>query len=462
MSAFWDSCLDRLAQELPAQQFRTWICPLKAEESDAAGVRLVAPSHFVINWVRQNYLGLIEEHAAQFFSATVPVTLSCAPRKNGASVAPAAAGNGKAVASVEVSSGISLAQLANRGVSDDKRTERAQLRGDLTFETLVVGKSNEWAYRVARQVAENPGSCNPLFVYGSTGLGKTHLIHAIGNYVLEHNPDKQVRYVHVEDYIHDLVRGYKNKSVDDFKRYYRSLDVLLLDDVQFLGMGDKTASKEEFFYLFNSLAEAKKQIVITCDTYPKNINGLDDRLISRFDWGLTVDIKPPETEMRVAILAKKAESAGVRLDEEVAFLIARHLRSNVRELEGALNRVIAWANFNNNGKITLEAAREALKDIIGSVRQISIADIQKTVAEYYRIKVSDLCSKKRTQPVVRARQIAMWLAKEVTPFSYPVIGEGFDRDHTTVIHALKAINDKQGKDKQLEHDLRVLTQVLKT
>ncbi|GJQ54405.1 MAG: hypothetical protein HKUEN07_09740 [Rhodocyclaceae bacterium] len=299
-----------------------------------------------------------------------------------------------------------------------------------------------------------------MFIYGGVGLGKTHLIHALGNEVYRQNPDNVIRYVHAEDYYADVVRAYQQKSFDVFKRYYRSLDLLLIDDIQFFN--NKNRTQEEFFYAFNALIEAKKQIVITCDTYPKDITGLGDRLISRFDWGLTVAIEPPELEMRVAILKKKAEAEKIEVNEDVAFLIAKHLRSNVRELEGALKKVLAFARFHGR-EINLEVAKEALKDLLGAHnRQITFESIQKTVAEYYKIKVSDMHSKKRTRIVARPRQVAMWLAKELTPASLPAIGEAFGgRDHTTVLHACRTIADLRIKDNTINHDLLVLTQVLK-
>jgi chromosomal replication initiator protein len=310
------------------------------------------------------------------------------------------------------------------------------------------------------QVAHNPGGAyNPLFIYGGAGLGKTHLIHAIGNTIMAENPEKVVRYVHAEDYYSDVVRAYQQKSFDTFKRMYRSLDVLLLDDVQFFN--GKNRSQEEFFFLFNALIEARKQIIITCDTYPKDINGLDDRLVTRFDWGLTVQIEPPELEMRVAILKKKAEAEGIQLDDEVAFFIAKHLRSNVRELEGALKKVLAYSSFHGR-VIALDLAKEALKDVIGSARNVGIDNIQKTVADYYKIKVAEFFSKKRTRAIARPRQVAMWLCREVTSHSFPEIGDAFGgRDHTTVIHAVKTIDSLRTKENELNHDLHVLLQVLK-
>lgn len=298
-----------------------------------------------------------------------------------------------------------------------------------------------------------------MFIYGGAGLGKTHLIHAIGNRIITETPEKVVRYVHAEDYYSDVVRAYQQKSFDSFKRTYRSLDVLLLDDVQFFN--GKNRSQEEFFFLFNALIESRKQIIITCDTYPKDINGLDDRLVTRFDWGLTVQIEPPELEMRVAILKRKAEAEGLQLDDEVAFFVAKHLRSNVRELEGALKKVTAYASFHGR-VIAMDLAKEALKDLIGSVRNIGIDNIQRTVGDYYKIKVAELFSKKRTRTIARPRQVAMWLCREVTSHSYPEIGDAFGgRDHTTVIHAVRTIESLRSRESDLNHDLHVLLQVLK-
>ncbi|MFT4173097.1 MAG: chromosomal replication initiator protein DnaA, partial [Rhodocyclaceae bacterium] len=339
--------------------------------------------------------------------------------------------------------------------------DKSRLNGDFTFNTLVTGRANDLARAAAMQVAENPGtSYNPLFVYGGVGLGKTHLIQAIGNEVQRHNPRAVVRYVHAEDYVSDVVRAYQQKGFDAFKRYYRSLDLLLIDDIQFIRNKERT--QEEFFHAFNALVEARKQIVITCDTYPKDIQGLEDRLISRFDWGLTVQIEPPELEMRVAILKKKAEVDGLELSDDVAFLIAKHLRSNVRELEGALKKVVAYARFHGR-TISLELAREALRDLLAAFnRQLTFEVIQKAVADYYKIKLADLLSKKRTRNIARPRQVAMYLTKELTPSSLPAIGEAFGgRDHTTVLHACRTIADLRLNDQQLNHDLHVLTQVLR-
>ncbi len=339
--------------------------------------------------------------------------------------------------------------------------ERTRLNPNATFETYVTGRANDLARAAAMQVAQHPGdSYNPLFIYGGVGLGKTHLMQAIGNAIFQNNPRLVIRYVHAEDYYADVVKAYQQKSFDAFKRYYRSLDVLLIDDIQFFQ--NKTRTQEEFFHAFNALTEARKQIVITCDTYPKDIQGLEDRLISRFDWGLTVQIEPPELEMRVAILKKKAELLNLVLPDDVAFLIAKHLRSNVRELEGALNKVVAYANFLQR-PITLELAKEALKDVLHAYnRQLTVEHIQKTVADYYKIKVADMHSKKRTRVVARPRQVAMYLTKELTPMSLPAIGEAFGgRDHTTVLHACRTITELRTQDAQLNHDVHVLLQVLR-
>ncbi|MCM8614235.1 chromosomal replication initiator protein DnaA [Accumulibacter sp.] len=465
MSSFWASCLSQFEQELPPQQFNTWIRPLRleGEEEVANGLRLLAPNGFILKWVKERYLARIEALGSEYFALPVSITLSLAERRSTTSEASAAAAERGEAARTVAATGSAAASIAvGSSERDCSGYEKTRLIAGFTFDNLVVGKANDLARAAAHRVADSPGgsSYNPLFIYGGAGLGKTHLIHAIGNAILQQRPNKVVRYVHAEDYYSDVVRAYQQKSFDVFKRYYRSLDVLLLDDVQFFN--GKNRTQEEFFYVFNALSESKKQIVISCDTYPKNISGLEDRLVTRFDWGLTVQIEPPETEMRVAILKKKAEQEKVALDDEVAFYIAKHLRSNVRELEGALKKVLAYSAFHGQ-QIALELAKEALKDVIGSVnRQITIEGIQKTVAEYFKIKVADLFSKKRTRVVVRPRQIAMWLAKNLTSLSYPAIGEHFGgRDHTTVLHAVRTIDQLRIKDEALNHDVHVLEQVLK-
>jgi chromosomal replication initiator protein len=339
--------------------------------------------------------------------------------------------------------------------------ERSKLNPVLTFDNFVTGKANQLARAAAIQVADNPGiSYNPLFLYGGVGLGKTHLIHAIGNQLLLDKAGARIRYIHAEQYVSDVVKAYQRKAFDDFKRYYHSLDLLLIDDIQFFS--GKSRTQEEFFYAFEALVANKAQVIITSDTYPKEISGIDDRLISRFDSGLTVAIEPPELEMRVAILMRKAQSEGVNLSEDVAFFVAKHLRSNVRELEGALRKILAYSKFHGR-EITIELTKEALKDLLTvQNRQISVENIQKTVADFYNIKVADMYSKKRPANIARPRQIAMYLAKELTQKSLPEIGELFGgRDHTTVLHAVRKIADERSKDPQLNHELHVLEQTLK-
>ena len=461
MAGFWESCLLRFEQELPAQQFNTWICPLRleGESTPADGLRLIAPNSFILKWVRDRYLTRIEDYARTFFATPVSISLVIGTAKSQASKS--------ADSPLSTAANLPAGKTPTAPIGQQEKTsaksgnyEKTRLFSSFTFDNLVVGKANDLARAAAVQVAHNPGGAyNPLFIYGGAGLGKTHLIHAIGNTILAENPQKVVRYVHAEDYYSDVVRAYQQKSFDSFKRNYRSLDVLLLDDVQFFN--GKNRSQEEFFFLFNALIEARKQIIITCDTYPKDINGLDDRLVTRFDWGLTVQIEPPELEMRVAILKKKAEAEGLQLNDEVAFFIAKHLRSNVRELEGALKKVLAYSSFHGR-VIALDLAKEALKDLIGSVRNVGIENIQKTVSDYYKIKVAELFSKKRTRAIARPRQVAMWLCREVTNHSFPEIGDAFGgRDHTTVIHAVKTIDSLRAKDSELNHDLHVLLQVLK-
>lgn len=454
MGSFWESCLQRFEQELPVQQFNTWIKPLRleGESQPSEGLRLVAPNGFIMKWVRERYMTRIQDYCQNYFGEVVSIVLVIDEARsiNSRTVFP------------EVSDSTRKPSSA-AGEFNTLRTtnyEKSRLFPSFTFNNLVVGKANDLARAAASQVANNPGGAyNPLFIYGGAGLGKTHLIHAIGNAILSETPEKAVRYIHAEDYYSDVVRAYQQKSFDTFKRAYRSVDVLLLDDVQFFN--GKNRSQEEFFFLFNALIESRKQIIITCDTYPKHINGLDDRLVTRFDWGLTVQIEPPELEMRVAILKKKAEAEGLQLDDDVAFLIAKHLRSNVRELEGALKKVLAYSSFHGRA-IGLDVAKEALKDLIGSVRNISTDNIQKTVADYYKIKVAEFFSRRRTRAIARPRQIAMWLCREVTTHSYPEIGSAFGgRDHTTVIHAVRTIESLRAKENELNHDLHVLLQVLK-
>ncbi|MGL1833656.1 chromosomal replication initiator protein DnaA [Rhodocyclaceae bacterium SMB388] len=468
---FWSFCLSRLESELPPQQFSTWIKALQADGVPATGqpfLRLLAPNRFVLQWVRERYLQRISELGTEFHGTPIEleITLPSAPKDVAPSTQPAAARRAEAPKNATPGPTAeptvrTMTPREHAVAAAEASYEKTRLNPYFTFDTLVTGRANDLARAAAMQVAQNPGtSYNPLFIYGGVGLGKTHLVHAIGNAVYRHNPQAVIRYVHVEDYYADVVRAYQQKSFDAFKRYYRSLDLLIIDDIQFFN--NKNRTQEEFFHAFNALTEARKQIVITCDTYPKDIQGLEDRLISRFDWGLTVQIEPPELEMRVAILKKKAEALRVGLDDDVAFLIAKNLRSNVRELEGALNKVVAFARFHGRS-ISLEVAKEALKDLLNAHnRQLTIEHIQKTVADYYKIKIADMHSKKRTRVIARPRQIAMWLTKELTPMSLPAIGDAFGgRDHTTVLHACRTIADLRLGDPQLNHDVHVLTQVLR-
>jgi chromosomal replication initiator protein len=441
MQNLWDACLRRLEQELPAQQFNTWIRPLAPEVGEAADTLiLAAPNRFVLELVRERFAARIERLAAEASGRELGVRLVLARSPEAPARAP---------------------QSAARPVETPSNLERARLNPTFSFDTFVTGKANQLARAAAMQVAENPGvSYNPLFVYGGVGLGKTHLVQAIGNQLADHKPQARIRYIHAEAYVTDVVRAYQQKSFDEFKRYYHSLDLLLIDDIQFFS--NKGRTQEEFFYAFNALVEAHKQIVITCDTYPKEIAGMEERLISRFGWGLTVAIEPPELEMRVAIVLKKAEAESVALSEDIAFFIAKHLRSNVRELEGALKKVLAFARFNNR-ELSLELAKEALQDILNvASRQVSVEGIQKTVAEYFKLKISDMHSKKRSRNVARPRQVAMALAKDLTQMSLPEIGEAFgNRDHTTVLHACRTIASLRKHDTSLNRDYVVLEQVLK-
>ncbi|HKW39351.1 MAG TPA: chromosomal replication initiator protein DnaA [Burkholderiales bacterium] len=447
MQGFWASCLSRLEKELPAQQFNTWIRPLKLDVSAAPSgeLRLLAPNRFVLQWVKERFTPRIEALGAEFFSSPIRVSLTLeAPGPSDLATLPVPAAR------------------AAKVPAPKPAHDRSSLIPEFSFDGFVAGKANQLARAAALQVAEHPGtSYNPLFIYGGVGLGKTHLIHAVGNHVLQQHPNARVRYLHAAQYISDVIRAYQQKSFDDFKRYYHSLDLLLIDDIQFFG--NKSRTQEEFFYLFNTLIEAHRQVVITCDTFPKEIEGIEERLISRFGWGLTVALEPPELEMRVAILLSKAASVGVRLDEPVAFFVAKHIRSNVRELEGALKRILAYVNFHGQ-EITLPTVKEALRDLLAvHNRQVSIENIQKTVAEYYKLRVSDMHSKKRSRAIARPRQVAMALAKELTQLSLPEIGSNFGgRDHTTVLHACRQIAKLRESFPDLNHDMNVLLQVLRS
>jgi chromosomal replication initiator protein len=441
MDGLWNHCLRHFEKELPPQQFRTWIQPLRAS-SHGRVLTITAPNRFVMQWVKDRFLPVIEQLAREAVPERVDVVLQLADQvQSTPTIAP---------------------PMATVDTAKPKVREQSRLNPSFNFDAFVTGKANQLARAAAIQVAEHPGTAyNPLFIYGGVGLGKTHLIQAIGNLAQEHNPQAKVRYIHAEQYVSDVVRAYQHKAFDGFKKYYHSLDLLLIDDIQFFN--GKNRTQEEFFYAFNALIEAHKQVIITCDTYPKEIAGMEDRLISRFGWGLTVAIEPPELEMRVAILIKKAEAEGVRLPEDLAFFIAKHIQSNVRELEGALKRVLAYSNFAGQ-QLTLEVAREALKDVLAiQFRQVSIENIQKTVADYYKLKVSEMYSKKRSRNVARPRQIAMALAKELTQLSLPDIGDAFGgRDHTTVLHACRKVAALKTESPEINRDFEALLQVLRS
>ena len=460
--AFWSHCADLFGHELPQQQFDTWIKPLKINggASSEAGtpdqIELLAPNRFVQQWVRERYLVRLESLANEFWGASVRILVTC-PQASEAHASPVP------TSAAEPAPLARKVSAPAQGAASELATiySKTRLNRDHSFDSFVTGKANQLARAAAVQVADNPGtSYNPLFLYGGVGLGKTHLVQAIGNQLFARQPEARVRYIHAEQYVTDVVRAYQKKAFDEFKRYYHSLDLLIVDDIQFFG--NKNRTQEEFFYAFNALIEAHKQVIITCDTYPREIAGVEDRLISRFGWGLTVAIEPPELEMRVAILLKKAETQGINLDETVAFFIAKHLRSNVRELEGALRKLIAYSKFHAL-EITLEIARDALRDLLRvQNRAISIENIQKTVADFYRVKVPELFSKKRTADLVKPRQIAMYFTKELTSLSLPEIGESFGgRDHTTVLHAVRKITEARKSDNQLNHELHVLDQIIK-
>jgi chromosomal replication initiator protein len=467
VDTFWLSCLGYFEKELSAQQFNTWIKPLYLDSSrDASEPVLVAPNRFVLQWVKDNFLSRIELMAEKYFSQTIRFQLMLAEQVSAKPVVLPAETAVAAAMPIPVAANVSAsvdppAAPSRKILGNSKEKNPSRLNPSFTFNSFVTGKANQLARAGAIQVAERPGvAYNPFFIYGGVGLGKTHLIQAIGNFVLEHNSGAKVRYIHAEQYVSDVVKAYQHKAFDDFKRYYHSLDLLLIDDIQFFG--GKNRTQEEFFYAFNALIEAHKQVIITCDSYPKEISGMEERLISRFGWGLTVAVEPPELEMRVAILLKKALLENIVLDENVAFFIAKHIRSNVRELEGALKRVLAYSRFTGHA-LSLDLAREALKDLLAvQNRQISIENIQKTVADYYKIKVAEMYSKKRSRIVARPRQMAMAISKELTPLSLPDIGEAFGgRDHTTVLHGYRKIAELRASDPAINRDFNTLLHILR-
>jgi chromosomal replication initiator protein len=453
MAAFWDQCLTKLQADLSVQQFDTWIKPLIWDESES--LRLLAPNQFFLEWVRSRFALRIQNWAEEHYGAARVVEFGIAQK----AAMPVSNGSNGYDIEDEKKSVPTAPPIRER-----KAATASRLNPAYTFDSFVGGRANQLARAAAMQVAENPGvSYNPLFVYGGVGLGKTHLLHAIGNMVQTRNPEMRVRHLHANDYVGDVVAAYRQKTFDHFKREYQSLDVLLIDDIQFFY--DKGRTQEEFFYAFNALSENHRQIVISSDTFPKDLKGFEDRLKSRFAWGLTVAIEPPELEMRVAILIRKAQEDGVDLgeldDSGVAFFIAKQVRASVRELEGALRRVLAYSRFIKK-PISIELAKEALRDLIAAThRQVSIENIQKTVADYYKIKVAEMYSSKRTRNLARPRQIAMALAKELTNLSLPEIGEAFGgRDHTTVLHACRKVAELRNSDPEIGRSYLLLIQTL--
>jgi chromosomal replication initiator protein len=442
VTSLWTGCLRQLQSDLTETDFNTWIRPLQAIE-DSGTLRLLAPNRFVVDWVTARCLTRIREVVAREADEPAPaVVLQIGTRRLDAGVSPAA------VTAVSVN----LQRLP--------AVPGGRLNPNYVFERFVEGKSNQLARAASQQVAGNPGGAyNPLFIYGGTGLGKTHLMQGIGHAILATRPDARVAYVHSEQFVQDMVSALRHNTISDFKKAYRSLDALLIDDIQFFA--GKDHSQEEFFHTFNALLEGQKQVVLTCDRYPKEVVGLEERLKSRFGWGLTVAVEPPEMETSAAILITKAAAEGIELPEEVAFFMAQRIRSNVRELEGALRRVIANSAFTGR-PINLDFAREALRDLLAlQERLVTVENIQKTVAEYFKIRVADVLSQRRSRSVARPRQIAMCLSKELTRHSLPELGDAFGgRDHTTVLHAVRRIQELRASDMRVREDYQNLLRTL--
>ncbi|MDB6156518.1 MAG: dnaA [Gammaproteobacteria bacterium] len=442
-ASHWTQCICALEAELPEQQFNTWVRPLQVMEG-AGALKLLAPNRFVVDWVNANLLPRIGELLRDQGSGDIPVVTV----EVGSRTIAAPARN------------ITTPVPPSRPRRADGLVVGARLQADFTFGSFVEGKSNQLAKAAALQVAENPGRAyNPLFLYGGVGLGKTHLMHAIAHLIKERDAEARIAYVHSERFVGDMVRALQHNSMNEFKTAYRSLDALLIDDIQFFAGKDR--SQEEFFHTFNELLEGQHQVILTCDRYPKEVDGLEERLKSRFGWGLTVAIEPPELETCVAILISKAQHAGVNLPEEVAFFIGKRIRSNVRELEGALRRVIANSRFTGH-PITVEFTKEALKDLLSlQAKLVTIENIQKTVADYFKVRMADLLSKRRSRSVARPRQVAMALAKELTSHSLPEIGDAFGgRDHTTVMHACKRIKELRDSEQRMSEDYSNLLRTL--
>ena len=448
----WQTCIEQLAQELPEQQFNTWIKPLSAAVSgDLSRVTIYVGNRFKLDWIRAQYSTRIATTLEKILGQPVSLELALAPREaiNKSVFVPSAINKS------------TMEEPADLGANPAPAGLRNRLNAVLSFDTLVEGSANRMARAAAMHVSDMPGHLyNPLFIYGGVGLGKTHLMHAIGNRLMMNKPSAKVLYIHAEQFVSDVVKAYQRKTFDEFKDHYHSLDLLLIDDVQFFANMERT--HEEFFNAFEALLAKKSHIVMTSDTYPKGLTDIHERLVSRFDSGLTVAIEPPELEMRVAILINKARAELSEMPEEVAFFVAKNVRSNVRELEGALRKILAYSRFNQKD-ISIALAREALRDLLSiQNRQISVENIQKTVADYYKIKVADMYSKKRPASIAKPRQIAMYLAKELTQKSLPEIGELFGgRDHTTVLHAVRKISAERQQLTELNQQLHVLEQTLK-
>ena len=458
----WQSCLYVLQDELPSQQFSMWVRPLQAESTDDT-LTIYAPNRFVLDWVREKYLNRINELLVEICGDEAPELRFDVGTPAAAQVNTAAEQTNNVSPQATSSE---QAQVTPQPVTEQKVEPapksgyKSNIKENYTFDNFVEGKSNQLAKAAATQVADTPGNAfNPVFIYGGTGLGKTHLLHAVGNGIMEKKKDAKIVYMHSERFVQDMVKALQNNAIEEFKRYYRSVDALMIDDIQFFA--NKERSQEEFFHTFNALLEGNQQIILTSDRYPKEIEGVEDRLKSRFGWGLTIAIEPPELETRVAILMKKAQQSNINLPHEVAFFIAKKLRSNVRELEGALNRVIANANFTGR-PISIDFVKEALRDLLAlQDKLVTIDNIQRTVAEYYRIRVSDLLSKRRSRSVARPRQVAMALSKELTNHSLPEIGDAFGgRDHTTVLHACRKVKSLRDESHEVKEDYQNLIRTL--
>ncbi len=472
-SMVWPQCQSQLQTEMPEQQFNTWIRPLVVQPGFEGHVQLVAPNRFIEDWVKNKFLSRIEELMLQLGGSQVIVDITVV----GSPVSEYQTHNVNQVfAHVGDASEDAQARKPNPKVVLSKQTDmsdkpitsaaeislKTNLNVNFTFDNFVEGKSNHVAFAAAHQVAENPGgSYNPLFIYGGVGLGKTHLMHAVGHAMRQKNPEAKIVYLHSERFVADMVKALQLKAIDEFKRFYRSVDALLIDDIQFFA--GKERSQEEFFHTYNALLEGGQQMILTCDRYPKEIDGVEERLKSRFGWGLTVAVEPPELETRAAILINKAEQSGMNLSKDAAFFIAQRIRSNVRELEGALKRVMAHAQFTGR-IIDIDLIRESLKDLLAlQDKLVTIDNIQRVVADYYKLKMSDMLSKRRSRSVARPRQLAMSIAKELTSHSLPEIGESFGgRDHTTVLHACRKVKELESMDREVQRDLKNLYRTLST